>query len=118
MTKAATENPFSAVPDQEPTDEQMDGDLVPLGEAAQQALSEFGDDAAVQEPLDGTDYLKVKFVGMSMDSLEDEIPLGKEMTFLVRARCIGDGNEMSKQDGHIKRFVKMDVSSVQLYEEQ
>ena len=112
-------NPFSAVQDPdaeiEPDGSDID-DKGNLGDAAAAALEGFDDGAAQQDPLDGTDYLKVKFVGMSMDSLEEEIPLGKELVFTVRARCTGNGNEMSKQDGHIKRFVKMDVQSVQIKE--
>jgi hypothetical protein len=91
--------------------------MVSLGDAATSALSEFGDEGSTQDPLDGTDYLKVKFMGMSMDSLEDEIELGSMMTFTVQARCIGEGTDISKQDGHKKRFVKMDVQSVKVVTE-
>lgn len=96
----------------EPEEEGQELQLGGLGDAALAAIGEDSMDGALQEPLDGTDYLKVKFVGMSMDSLEDSIPLGAEMTFIVKARCIGEGTDISKQDGHKKRFVKMDVSSV------
>jgi hypothetical protein len=115
----ATANPFSAVGDE--TEGEIDPATVDtegmgkLGDAALAALDDFSDGAAEQEPLDGTDYLKVKFLGMSMDSLEDDIPLGQELTFLVRARCIGEGTDISKQDGHKKRFRKMDVQSVKIF---
>ena len=113
----ASNNPFSAVQDPD-AEIQPDGsdidDKNNLGDAAAAALDGFDDGAAEQEALDGTDYLKVKFVGMSMDSLEDDIPLGKELVFVVRARCIGEGTDISKQDGHRKRFRKMDVQSVQI----
>jgi hypothetical protein len=105
-------NPFEA----EQTEGEAPDNVVSLGEAAQSALSEFGDDGAVQEPLDGTEYLKVKFLGMSLDSLEDTIELGSMMTFTVEARCIGEGTDISKTDGHKKRFVKMDVQSVKVVE--
>ncbi|QGJ96517.1 hypothetical protein SEA_BEATUSCOMEDENTI_78 [Arthrobacter phage BeatusComedenti] len=114
----ATANPFSAVTDDQgeidPETIDVEG-MGKLGEAASAALDEYADGTAEQEPLDGTDYLKVKFLGMSMDSLEDDIPLGQELTFLVRARCIGEGTDISKQDGHKKRFRKMDVQSVKIF---
>ena len=107
-TMAKKDDPFNANPDA-PEDEQ---DPTTLGDAAQSALSDIVDGAAVQDPLEGTDYLKVKFVGMSMDSLDDDISLGDQITFTVQARCIGNGVDLSKQDGHEKRYVKMDVQSV------
>lgn len=114
----AKNDPFTVDPEVDEAATEGDGALpenvVSLGEAAQSALSEFGDDSATQDALDGTDYLKVKFMGMSMDSLEEEIALGSMMTFTVEARCIGEGTDISKQDGHKKRFVKMDVQSVKI----
>lgn len=88
---------------------------VSLADAAGAALSSVpDDDGAAQETLDGTDYTKVKFVGMSFDSLgkEDAPRIGDEMTFLVRARCVASGDEASKRDGGIRHVVKMDVQSV------
>jgi hypothetical protein len=105
-------NPFESVEGEA----EAPDNVVSLGEAAQSALHEFGDDGAVQEPLEGTDYLKVKFMGMSMDSLDEDIELGSLMTFTVEARCIGEGTDISKTDGHKKRFVKMDVQSVKVVE--
>ena len=99
-------------------DEAIDEDLVQLGDAAAAAIGDAVDGAAIQDPLEGTDYLKVKFVGMSMDSLEDTIQLGSNLTFVVQARCIGEGTDLSKVDGHEKRFVKMDVQSVKIQEEK
>lgn len=109
----ANTDPFNPEADGESTE--LPEGVVSLGDAATSALSEFGGENGVeQDPLEGTDYLKVKFVGMSMDSLEDEIALGSLLTFTVEARCIGEGTDISKQDGHKKRFVKMDVQSVQI----
>lgn len=117
----STKNPFVAVvdneegqqPEGEVSDEQFEQDVTTLGEAA---ASAFGDNLegihGAQETLDGTEYLKVRFVGMSMDSLDDEIGLGDELTFIVRARCVGEGTDLAKTDGHKRRFVKMDVQSV------
>ncbi|QOP66226.1 hypothetical protein SEA_DANIELLEIGNACE_86 [Arthrobacter phage DanielleIgnace] len=88
-------------------------DPVKLGDAAQAAFGENLEGlSGTQEELDGTDFLKVKFVGMSMDSLDREIGLGDEYTFLVKARCTGNGTDLAKTDGHQRRFVKMDVNSV------
>lgn len=114
----AKNDPFN--PDAEAAVEGEEGTELPegmvsLGDAATSALSEFGgEDGVEQDPLEGTDYLKVKFMGMSMDSLEDDIALGAMMTFTVQARCIGEGTDISKTDGHKKRFVKMDVQSVKV----
>ena len=92
---------------------EFDQEPVTLADAAASAFGENLEGlSGTQEELDGTDFLKVKFVGMSMDSLEDSIELGDEFTFVVRARCVGEGTDLAKTDGHKRRFVKMDVSSV------
>lgn len=91
---------------------------VSLADAAQSAFGENLEGlSGTQEELDGTDYLKVKFVGMAMDSLDREIELGDEFTFLVKARCVGEGKDLAKTDGHTRRFVKMDVNSVIIKED-
>ena len=90
---------------------------VGLGDAAMAALTEMTETAgAAQTEFENMDYAKVKFVGMSFDSLETNIVIGDEHTFLVRARCVGTGDEALK-DGHIRHVVKMDVSSVLLQSE-
>ena len=87
-----------------------DDNVTSLGDAATAALSSVGDPS--QEAFDGMENLnKVKFVGMSMDSLDDLPKIGTEMVFLVRARCIGTGEE-EMRDGHVRHFAKMDVQSV------
>lgn len=93
-------------------------DPVALGDAAQEALADLagGEFAGTQDVLEDTDYLKVRFVGMAFDSLEKDIRIGDEKTFLVRARCIGTAEEASKQDGSIRHIAKMDVQSVALKE--
>lgn len=127
LAKTATD-PFSTEAQQdegvEPYDEsgeQYEGEEPTsegLGEAAGAAFGANLDGlSGTQEELDGTDYLKVRFVGMAMDSLEDEIALGDELTFIVRARCVGEGTDLAKTDGHRRRFVKMDVSSVVIKED-
>lgn len=98
-------------------DDDFDPDREPvaLGDAAAAAIGTLGDPS--QEPLDGTEFAKVKFVGMAFDSLRaedarDEVKIGDELTFIVRARCVGTGDEANKRDGSIRHIVKMDVQSV------
>lgn len=66
-----------------------------------------------QDPLDGTDYVKVKFVGMAYDSLSDRPDIGDELVFTVRARCRGNGTEEMKS-GAIREVAKFEVQSVLL----
>lgn len=81
-----------------------------LAEAASAAVTHIGDPS--QDAFEGMENLnKVKFVGMSMDSLDDLPKIGTEMTFVVRARCVGTGEE-EMRDGHVRHFAKMDVQSV------
>lgn len=84
-----------------------------LGDIAGEALS----GAETQEVLDDTDFTKVRFVGMSFDSLDQGIQIGDELVLRVRARCIGVGQEARKADGAIRNLAKMDVQSVQRFEE-
>lgn len=90
-----------------------DNPIDDLGDIAGEALS----GAETQEVLDDTDFMKVKFVGMAFDSLDQEIEIGDEMVFRVRARCIGVGQEARKSDGAIRNLAKMDVQSVQRFED-
>lgn len=91
---------------------------VALGDAAQALMGSMVDgDTAVQESLDGTDYTKAKFVGMSFNSLDRDIKIGDELTFLVHARCVGTSEEARKGDATlIQHLVKMDVQSVVIHE--
>lgn len=92
--------------------------MVNLGDAAAAAVANISE-GVDQEALDGTDYTKVKFVGISMDSLEENVPrLGEERTFIVKGRCIGSGTQLSKQDGHEKKYVQIDVSSVKYADDE
>lgn len=89
---------------------------VSLAEAATSALSDVADqDGAATDVLDGMDYTKVKFLGMSYDSLETTPDIGTEMEFVVRGRVKGWGED-ERKDGHRVKFVKVDVSSVVLRE--
>lgn len=95
---------------------QSDPAQVNLGDAATAGLGVFTDGSgATQEEFDGMDYSKVRFVGLSFDSLDQDIKIGDEHTFTVRARCVGAGDEEMK-DGHVRHVVKMDVKSVILQE--
>lgn len=110
---APNANPFTAV-DDDPTKVEFDTED-PQGSLAEAAGSAFGDLEGLpgtQEELDGLDYTKAKFVGMSFDSLDREIHIGDEITFMVKARCLGEGTEASKTDGRVRKYVKMDVQSV------
>lgn len=90
----------------EKTDEQVE-EPTRLAEAAQAALSGDEDD-----PFEGMENTtKVKFVGMAMDSLEDDMRIGTEYAFIVRARCVGVGDE-AMTDGHVRHTAKMKVESV------
>lgn len=78
-----------------------------LGAVAQDSL----EGVEGQGVLDETDYTKVKFLGMGMNSLNHDIKIGDVMDFHVRARCIGVGDEAGKNDDQIRHIVKMDVQS-------
>jgi hypothetical protein len=80
-----------------------------LGDAARAAIGHTGE--PTQDPLEGTEFLKVKFVGMAIDSLEEQIPLGEERTFIVKARCNGQSVELM-ENGTERRTARMKVSSV------
>lgn len=64
-----------------------------------------------QDALDGTDYTKVKFVGMALDALDQDIDIGDELEFRVRARCVGVGDD-EMNGGMVRHAAKMKVSSV------
>lgn len=125
----ADSNPFSVVDPEETTNaegvEDYDGDSVTFEQEpvtlADAAASAFGENleglSGSQEELDGMEYTKAKFVGMSYDSLDREIEIGDEITFLVKARCVGKGDEERKTDHRINTYVKMDVQSVVVHGE-
>lgn len=92
-------------------------DPVSLAEAAASAFGENLEGlSGSQEELDGMDYTKARFVGMSYDTLDKEISIGDEITFLVKARCVGKGDEERKADHRINTYVKMDVQSVVVHD--
>lgn len=87
----------------------MDQQEHDLGDVAQDAL----DGLEEQEVLDGTDFTKIKFVGMSTDVVEDTLKIGDVEYFVVRARCVGTGTE-EMADGHQRQYRKMKVESVKV----
>lgn len=114
---AKTTDPFSA---ETTTEEEYDEAAVTFEQEpvslADAAASAFGENleqlSGSQEELDGMDFTKARFVGMSYDSLERDINIGDEITFTVKARCVGKGDEERKADHRINTYVKMDVQSV------
>lgn len=87
---------------------------VSLAEAAGSTLADAEEfDGGAQAALEGTDYVKVRFVGVQYDALEDAPPMGSEMEFLVKGRVVGHGEE-EMADGHLRKYAKVKVSSVVL----
>lgn len=66
-----------------------------------------------EEPLEGMEYVKAHFVGMGYDSLEAAPAIGDELTFTVKARCRGVGDEEMKT-GAIRTVAKFEVLSTVL----
>lgn len=80
-----------------------------LAAAAEGALEDGSQVSPDQESLPGTDHARVKFVGMGWEALE--VPeLREEVEFVVKARCIGHGEEVLKDT--IRKTAKMQVMSV------
>lgn len=87
-----------------------------LADAAQAGLATVGDVIGDGEGLlEGMDYAKVKFVGVQYDTLEETPALGAEVTFIVRGKVVGHGEEVMN-DGHIRKYAKIKVSSVAPHE--
>lgn len=85
---------------------------VSLAEAAESALGDIEEqDGAAQAVLEGTDYTKIKFVGMSFDTLDTDVKIGDEMTFTVRGRVKGVADEEDAK-GNVNHVAKVKVSSV------
>lgn len=65
-----------------------------------------------QEPIEGMEACRVKFVGMSMDSIEEPPDIDDEMTFLVTTRCVGSGRQRMK-DGELRLTRSMEVLTLE-----
>lgn len=89
-------------------------DLADIATAGNQ-VSDIG--GAQQDPFENTDYSKLKFLGVQQDMLETELKIGDEVTAIVKGRIVGDAHDRMK-DGHIRHTLKVDVSSVQLQDEE
>ena len=63
------------------------------------------------QPFEGTDYTRVKFVGTRYDTLVQDLKIGQELEFKVRGRVVGVGDEEMK-DGHVGHQVKLKVDGV------
>lgn len=126
----AKNNPFAAVSDEDEAAaveaeqqllDEANAQQAPATRLGDAALAAIGsgtqlDGAAVQDPLDGTDFSKVKLLGMGYDSLETDFKLGEERTFVVRGKCTANGIELIGQDQHERRVVKFKVESIKEYE--
>lgn len=83
-------------------------DVVSLSDAAAAAMDSEGD--PTQEHLDGTNFAKVKFVGMAWESAE--IPgLKDEVEFTVKGTVVGHGQQVMA-DGDIREVATVKVTEV------
>jgi hypothetical protein len=62
-----------------------------------------------------TNYSRVKFAGMGFDELDPDAnpKIGEEMSFRVRGRVVGIGDD-EMADGQVRHIVKVKISSVLL----
>lgn len=65
----------------------------------------------MSEQLAAIEAAHVKFVGMSLDALEEPPAIDDIQEFTVTAVCIGESQERRK-DGEMRRTMKMEVQSV------
>lgn len=109
-TPAEGEEPIE---DDTPYIEDEDGfaepdNVVSLADAAMTAMDDEGD--PTQEHLDGTNFAKVKFVGMAWESAE--IPgLKDEVEFTVKGTVVGHGQQVMA-DGDIREVATVKVTEV------
>lgn len=81
---------------------------VSLAEAAAGALGADGE----EQQIAMIPACRVKFQGMSWDSLDDVPSLKQEMEFRVKGRVVGHGQQVMK-DGEIRETATIEVTSVQ-----
>ena len=112
--KAAEEAGDDPVEDEAPYIDDEDGfdddgaDVVSLADAAKGAMS--SEPEPTQEHLDGTNYAKVKFVGMAWESAE--IPgLKDDVEFAVKGTVVGHGEQVMA-DGTIREVATVKVTEV------
>lgn len=106
--KAAEEAGDDPVEDEAPYIDDDGADVVSLADAAKGAMS--SEPEPTQEHLDGTNYAKVKFVGMAWESAE--IPgLKDDVEFTVKGTVVGHGEQVMA-DGTIREVATVKVTEV------
>ena len=106
--KAAEEAGDDPVEDEAPYIDDDGADVVSLADAAKGAMS--SEPEPTQEHLDGTNYAKVKFVGMAWESAE--IPgLKDDVEFAVKGTVVGHGQQVMA-DGDIREVATVKVTEV------
>ena len=106
--KAAEEAGDDPVEDEAPYIDDDGADVVSLADAAKGAMS--SEPEPTQEHLDGTNYAKVKFVGMAWESAE--IPgLKDDVEFAVKGTVVGHGEQVMA-DGTIREVATVKVTEV------
>lgn len=91
---------------------QMNDGPVSLADTAAAAMEDIEEmDGAAQQTLEGTEYTKIKFVGMSFDTLDTSVKIGDEMSFVVSGRVKGVADEEDAK-GNVNHVAKVKVSSV------
>ena len=106
--KAAEEAGDDPVEDEAPYIDDDGADVVSLADAAKGAMS--SEPEPIQEHLDGTNYAKVKFVGMAWESAE--IPgLKDDVEFTVKGTVVGHGEQVMA-DGTIREVATVKVIEV------
>jgi hypothetical protein len=64
-----------------------------------------------QEPLDGLEACRVKFVDVALDEIDEPPDIDDRMHFTVEAICVGRTTERMK-DGELRRTAKMRVTAL------
>jgi hypothetical protein len=65
-----------------------------------------------QEPIEGLEACRVKFVDVALDAIDDPPGIDDEMTFAVTAVCVARTRERMK-DGELRNTAKMRVTSLE-----
>lgn len=90
-----------------------------LGEVAEASLTVPGMPStdATQEPLEGTDYTVLSFLGMKYTKLEDVPKIGDLLRFEVEVVVVGDGNELMA-NGTVRHIVKVKPTAIVLLDDE
>jgi len=88
-----------------------------LGDVARAGLDDAGfEGGANQGMLEGTNFTKIGFRGVSYDALETDPKIGDAMSFIVRGRVVDVGDRLMA-DSHVQHRAQIDVSSVLLLDD-